>query len=280
MRKKRPVVPQSSRPPETFPQEWRLPREIAEPAVEMAIAFWRALVSREVCVVNPLDPEDPLLEIKEKLAAIRAKWQADFEDAAERSRPLLRKLAEKGAEPVYVLAFVIIFARRTGRDFPVPWTIKIKAGEFEVIHPGGVAALWRDEHVRSLRALKRIAPRAAGKERGGRPGNQVTAGMALLARHLQQTTGWHQYSTVAELFRIWAPDPLEASPLDGERVRRRVNRAEREPWFPTLVEGWADGYHRMLVRSFYLAWWRSLLGSFVALLHRFHPGLNLPQIHP
>ncbi len=45
MLRERLVLPKSGGPPETLAQEFWLPREIGEPAVEMTIAFWWALVS-------------------------------------------------------------------------------------------------------------------------------------------------------------------------------------------------------------------------------------------
>lgn len=240
--------------------------EDARQTVERAITCWREHLSipwanRILVRITCKDGSERPLNADELsgLAATQQKSIADFETAVQQSHPLLLELTEKGAEPVYVLSLLMRFETARGTEPPRVTTLTFRPQDFDLKLPGGFPSQLHalDAYARAkpvparLQASRTIFREPARPRKRGPEGVRVSAYMALLAYHFQETTGWHQYRAIAALVSLWCPWLRGGGvALTAENVRRRVNRAELTDGFRSLEKEWAEKYRRGLLKAF------------------------------
>lgn len=154
-----------------------------------------------------------------------------YDEAVRRTRPVLVRLTEHGADPLFILSVLVLFDRRSTEP-PRPRKVSFRLhAPSEAGHIGDVVV--------SLRPKGKWLPGEAGRPRKRGPAEApATTGMALLAQHLRRATGRPQFGRIADLARVWWPDIRGAGPdirgggyLTDRHVRRRVDRIKNSEPF-------------------------------------------------
>ncbi len=174
---------------------------------------------------------DPLTPAEQAQLSVRhAQRLAAFEARVRDGYPTLLRLTATGGNPGYMLSILVRFAEKRGGAFPTKPTVRFQGPDFEQVMthgPGDHPLAWRRSRslaiASRLEARTRLTPTSAPPRRG--PAEMTpTVAMALLARHLRQTTNQPHWFDIADLFNVFAPQLRSAGQLTREQVRRRVGR--------------------------------------------------------
>lgn len=172
----------------------------------------------------------------------------EFDEHVAKTRPILLRLAEDCADPLFVLSVLVRYMPIKGTEAPKGQSVSLRSHEFDLRilgdrtpHPLAPLADWDagriDKLPFRLEASKRIASRPRPRRRPG-PGEAAPSiGMALLAQHSATTTRQrHMHGRdIAELVCVWAPWIRGDAYLTGKHVYNRVRRIKTSTDFRLMA---------------------------------------------
>lgn len=161
----------------------------------------------------------------------------EFNNCAAKTRPTLLRLAEDGADSLFVLSVLVRYMPIRGTETPRGRSVALRSPEFD-LHvlgdrtPNPLAPLadWDagriDKLPFRLEGSKRLPSQPRSRRRPGPAEAAPSIGMALLADHLAATTRQRQSHArdIAELVRVWAAWIRGDAYLTGKHVYNRVRR--------------------------------------------------------
>jgi hypothetical protein len=178
-----------------------------------------------------------------ELSARQDRQLREFDEAVAKTRPVLLRLVEHGADPLFVLSVLVRYMPMRGTEVPKSESVVLQSGEFDIRVLGDHTSLplaplsdWdagRTEKLPvRLEAGKRLPARPRQRRRPGPAEAAPSIGMALLADHVATTSrhGGH-VRDVAELVRVWAPWIRGDAYLSGKHVYNRVRRIRQSKEF-------------------------------------------------
>ena len=168
----------------------------------------------------------------------------EFDEGVAKTRPILLRLTEDGADPLFVLSVLVRYMPFKGTEVPKRQSVSLRSGEFtlEVLrdraaNPLAPLADWDagriDKLPFRLEGSKRIPSKPHARRRSGPPEAGPSFGMALLADHLATTTRQTRTraTVIAGLLRGWAPWIRGETYLTGKHVYNRIRRVTQSKDF-------------------------------------------------
>lgn len=168
----------------------------------------------------------------------------EFDEHAAKTRPILLRLTENGADPFFVLSVLVRYMPIRGTEAPRGQSVSLRSREFSLRvladrTPSPLAPLadWDAGRIDMLplrlEGSARIPPQPRSRRRPGPAEAAPSIGMALLADHLATTTrqGHTHARDIAELVRVWAPWIRGDAYLTGKHVYNRVRRIKESKEF-------------------------------------------------
>jgi hypothetical protein len=200
----------------------------------------RTVLAAEVYLLS-----SPLTDAERRELQARQDTQLrEFDEGVAKTRPILLRLTEEGADPLFVLSVLVRYMPFKGTEIPKGQSVSLRSGEFnlEVLgdraaNPLAPLADWDagriDKLPFRLEGSKRIPSKPHARRRRGPPEAGPTSGMALLADHLATTTRQrHTRATaIAGLLRGWAPWIRGETYLTGKHVYNRIRRVKQSKDF-------------------------------------------------
>lgn len=168
----------------------------------------------------------------------------EFDESVAKTHPVLLRLVEHGADPLFVLSVLVRYMATRGTEVPKGESVVLQSAEFDIHVLGDQTSLplapladWdggrTDKLPIRLEAGKRLPARPRQRRRPGPAEAAPSIGMALLADHVATTTrsqGGHARD-IAELVRVWAPWIRGDAYLTGKHVYNRVRRIRKSKEF-------------------------------------------------
>jgi len=161
----------------------------------------------------------------------------EYDESVAKTHPTLLRLAEDGADPLFVLSLLVRYMPMQGTEIPKGEPVVFQSHEFDVRVLGGrtprpLAPLadWdagrTDKLPIRLEAGKTMPARPRPRRRPGPAEAAPSIGMALLGEHFATTSrqGDIHARDIAELVRVWAPWIRGDAYLTGKHVYNRVRR--------------------------------------------------------
>lgn len=188
----------------------------------------------------------PLTEAERRALHARQDTQLrEFDEGVANTRPILLRLTEERADPLFVLSLLVRYMPFKGTEIPKGQSVSLHSGEFtlEVLgdyapNPLAPLADWDARRIDTLpfrlAGSKRIPPKPPVRRRPGPPEAGPSFAMALLADHLAATTTRQRHSpapVIAELLRGWAPWIRSETYLSGKHVYNRIRRVKQSKDF-------------------------------------------------
>ncbi len=168
----------------------------------------------------------------------------DFDECVAKTRPTLLRLAEDGADPLFVLSVLVRYMPIKGTEAPKGQSVSLPSREFDVRvlgdrtpRPLAPLADWNagriDKLPIRLEASQKIPPPTRPRRRPGPAEAAPSLGMALLADHFATTIRQRQMRArdIAELVRVWAPWIRGIAYLTGKHVYNRIRRIKDSKTF-------------------------------------------------
>lgn len=180
----------------------------------------------------------PLTDSERKELSARQEQQLrEFDDSVADTRLTLVKLAEEGADPLFILSVLVRYMPTKGTEIPQDEPIVLQSSEFGVRVLGNRPSnpLAQLTHWDAGRADKIPLRLEAGKTRPANPHGRrkpgpaeaaPSIGMALLAQP-PRIAGRRAHigsSDIADLVRVWAPWIRGDTYLTGKHVYNRIRR--------------------------------------------------------
>jgi len=164
----------------------------------------------------------------------------EFDESVAKTHPILLRLTEDGADPLFVLSVVVRYMSFKGTEIPKGQSVLLRSGEFnlEVLgdraaNPLAPLADWDagriDKLPFRLEGSKRIPSKPHARRRPGPPEAGPSFCMALLADHLATTTRQRRTraTVIAGLLRGWAAWIRGETYLTGKHVYNRIRRVKQ-----------------------------------------------------
>ncbi len=168
----------------------------------------------------------------------------EFDACVAKTRPTLLRLAEDGADPLFVLSVLVRYMPIKGTEAPTGQSVSIRSSEFDVgvlgnrsPRPLAPLADWdagrTDKLPIRLEASQKIPPLTCPRRRPGPAEAAPSLGMALLADHFATMTRQrHMHARdIAELVRVWAAWIRGNAYLTDKHVYNRVRRIKDSKTF-------------------------------------------------
>jgi hypothetical protein len=200
----------------------------------------RPILAQEIYILSsPLTDSE-----RTELRTRQDRQLRDFDACVAQTRPTLLRLAEDGADPLFVLSVLVRYMPIRGTEVPKGESIVFRSREFDVRvlgdrtpRPLAPLADWNggrtDKLPLRLDAAKTRPAQPRPPRRRGPAETAPSIGMALLAEHFATTTRHTRthVSDIAALVRVWAPWIRGDAYLTGKHVYNRVRRIRESPDF-------------------------------------------------
>jgi hypothetical protein len=187
----------------------------------------------------------PLIDSERIELSIRQDKQLrEFDEAVAKTHSTLLRLAEYGADPLFVLSVLVRYMSMRGTEVREGETVVLHSRDFDVRvlgdrNPLPLARLadWdarrTDRLPIRLEGGKSLPARPRQRRKPGPAEAAPSIGMALLADHLAATSRPSSIHAgdVAELVRVWAPWIRGDAYLTGKHVYNRVRRIRQSKEF-------------------------------------------------
>ena len=184
---------------------------------------------------------------RRELQARQGTQLREFDKGVAKTRPILLRLTEDRADPLFVLSVLVRYMPFKGTEVPKGQSVSLRSSEFNLgilgdraANPLAPLADWDagriDKLPFRLAGSKPTPSKPHARRRPGPPEAGPSFGMALLADHLAATTRQrHTRAVIAELLRGWAPWIRGETYLTGKHVYNRIRRVTESTDFRRIA---------------------------------------------